>query len=153
MAMTDKKRQFIKARKMGMNQTEAAVFAGYSEKTAEVQGSRLMRDPDVAKHLVDVKDGVKSDVKVDEVLETDVTPTPQDVKKAARLYSDPLEKLLDLMNCGDQKTEFEAAKVLMPFVHGKIGEKGKKENQKDEAAALAAGKFGAMRPPTRKFNS
>lgn len=128
MAMTEKKKQFIKAIKMGMTQKDAAVFAGYSKQTAESQGCRLMKDPDVKKHLGEVKNIVK----VDNTCEVDFIPTEQDVKKVLE-FQDPKEKLLFLMNNGDEKIQFEAAKALMPYIHGKVGETGKKETKEERA--------------------
>lgn len=44
---SDRKRLFAKNWLSGMNKTEAAIAAGYSEKTAQVKGSQLSRDPAV----------------------------------------------------------------------------------------------------------
>jgi phage terminase small subunit len=50
-------------------------------------------------------------------------------------------------DCGSEaRLRVDAAKALMPFVHKKLGEGGKKE-QKDEAAKKVAGRFSAGAPP------
>jgi phage terminase small subunit len=61
---------------------------------------------------------------------------------------DPKEFLSSLMNDAraDVKLRFEAAKALMPFVHAKIGEVGKKD-QKQNDAQKVAGRFTASAPP------
>jgi phage terminase small subunit len=46
----------------------------------------------------------------------------------------------------DPRLRMDAAKALLPFVHAKIGEGGKKDQQKD-AAKKAASKFVAATPP------
>jgi phage terminase small subunit len=43
---------------------------------------------------------------------------------------------------------FEAAKQALPYEHGRIGEKGKKEDKKDRAKDVAKGRFGTKQPPT-----
>ena len=46
----------------------------------------------------------------------------------------------------DMKLRLDAAKILMPFVHTKKGEGGKKENQQ-EAAKKVASRFSQSAPP------
>ena len=64
-------------------------------------------------------------------------------------HKDPKVFLLALMNDleADVKLRAEAAKTLMPFMHGKIGEGGKKDEKQDAAKRAGAGKFGASAPP------
>ena len=63
-------------------------------------------------------------------------------------YDDPLAFLKAVMNDAgsEAKIRVDAAKALMPFVHQKLGEGGKKEQQK-EAAHKAAGRFSPAPPP------
>ena len=73
MALTSRKRAFIAALREGASNRDAAVAAGYSERTASAAGSRLVKDKDVAAELMklralglmppDVKGDVKPDVK------------------------------------------------------------------------------------------
>lgn len=51
MALTTKKKRFADALSKGTNPTEAAIHAGYSEKTARVKGWQLSNDPEVKKYL------------------------------------------------------------------------------------------------------
>ncbi|MGK3686570.1 terminase small subunit, partial [Escherichia coli] len=51
MALTTKKKRFADALSRGANPTEAAIHAGYSEKTARVKGWQLSNDPEVKKYL------------------------------------------------------------------------------------------------------
>uniref|UniRef100_UPI0006679767 hypothetical protein n=1 Tax=Burkholderia multivorans TaxID=87883 RepID=UPI0006679767 len=63
-------------------------------------------------------------------------------------FTDPKAFLIAAMN--DARTEpklrIDAAKALMPFVHKRLGEGGKKE-QRDEAAKKAASRFAQAAPP------
>lgn len=63
-------------------------------------------------------------------------------------HKDPKVFLLALMNDleADVKLRADAAKALMPFMHNKLGEGGKKEQQAD-AAKKVAGKFASTVPP------
>lgn len=56
---------------------------------------------------------------------------------------DPLTFLTSVMtdNNAEVKARIDAAKALMPFFHGRIGDIGKKAAQKDEAAKVAEGAF------------
>ena len=47
MAMNEQKELFAKAKLRGLSNREAAIAAGYSEKTASASGSRLAKDEDV----------------------------------------------------------------------------------------------------------
>jgi phage terminase small subunit len=70
-------------------------------------------------------------------------------------HKDPKVFLLALMNDleADVKLRAEAAKTLMPFMHGKIGEGGKKDQQQDAAKKVAGGKFAAAAPPKLVVNN
>lgn len=63
--------------------------------------------------------------------------------------NDPLQFLTDQMNNTglDARLRIDAAKALMPFVHHKKGEGGKKDERLDAAKKVASGKFGAFAPP------
>ena len=51
MALTGKKRAFADAVLAGLSNKEAAIRAGFSEKTASAAGSRNVKDPDVKAYL------------------------------------------------------------------------------------------------------
>ena len=63
-------------------------------------------------------------------------------------HTDPKLFLLALMNDleADVKLRADAAKALMPFMHTKLGEGGKKE-QRTEDAKRVAGRFSPGAPP------
>ncbi|MCK2124321.1 terminase small subunit [Pseudomonas sp. PNPG3] len=178
MALTSRKRAFIAALREGASNRDAAVAAGYSEKTASAAGSRLVKDKDVAAELLklralglmppDVKGDVKAHVKAKPAAkpsdqaeqapdsaqvaddEPESEPAGFDLTQAL-LHRDPKDFLLSVMNDlgSEPKLRVDAAKALMPFVHPRKGESGKKDQAKEKAAEAATGKFGARRGPLR----
>lgn len=66
----------------------------------------------------------------------------------AAYYDDPLTFLKAVMNDSgsEAKLRVDAAKALMPFMHQKLGEGGKKE-QKNEEAKKVAGRFAQAMAP------
>ncbi|HGM5580766.1 TPA: terminase small subunit [Pseudomonas putida] len=178
MALTSRKRAFIAALREGASNRAAAIAAGYSEKTASAAGSRLVKDKDVAAELMklialglmplDVKGGVKADVKAGPAAraakQADAGPESepavddqQDPEPAgfdlvqALLHRDPKDFLLSVMNDmgSEPKLRVDAAKALMPFVHPRKGESGKKDQAQAKAEQASTGKFGARRGPLR----
>ena len=66
------------------------------------------------------------------------------VLEDALTHKDPRAFLLAVMNDGatEAKLRVDAAKALMPFMHQKLGEGGKKEQKQEAAEKAATGKFG-----------
>jgi phage terminase small subunit len=152
MALTDKKRRFADALQSGASKREAAIAAGYSEKTASQAGSKLAKDPDVVA-AISRKTRAKN-------------ATPAEVKAAAKVnspaveistgeglvfaeFSDPRDFLVAVMNEQDAEPRLrvDAAKALMPYVHGKVADQGKKEAVADAAKQAGKGKYSQGRPP------
>lgn len=135
MAFTDKKRRFAAALRAGASNKDAAIAAGYSEKTASQAGSRLAKDPDVLAELAR-KDHVEQ-AKAEAKAQGKAINLPD----LGKMYSDPKDFLKALMNdpSEDMKLRVEAAKTLMPFIHGKVADQGKKEAKQEEAEKAAAG--------------
>lgn len=162
MALTPKKRAFIAAVREGASNKDAAIAAGCPVKTASAAGSRLAKDSDVIAelHKLDALHPVKADVKTVKGVKAPETPhapeelaaqsesTPFDLTKALT-HRDPKDFLLAVMNDfeSEPKLRVDAAKALMPFVHPRKGESGKKEQAKDKAAQVAAGRFGTRKGP------
>jgi len=55
MALTDKQEMFCREYLIDLNATQAAIRAGYSEKTANRIGSENLSKPDVAQRIIDLK--------------------------------------------------------------------------------------------------
>lgn len=69
--LTPKQEQFCQEYVVDLNATQAAIRAGYSKKTAESQGSTLLRNPKVAERIGGLRAEVaaRNDVTVDRVIQ------------------------------------------------------------------------------------
>ncbi|MBP6861356.1 MAG: terminase small subunit [Neisseriaceae bacterium] len=149
MAMTKKKQSFADAILRGANQTQAALEAGCPASSAAQSGSRYAKDPDIIAYI-QKKENVKSDVKgvvksKKAKKEVDLPPsklTMADVERVMKNYVDPLDYLMDVINSDvaevDDKLKVDCAKAALPYFHGKVATKGKKEAAKEKAEALSA---------------
>lgn len=142
MALTDKKRRFAAALRSGASNKEAAIAAGYSEKTAAQAGSRLAKDPDVLAELVR-KEHVEQ-----AKAEAKAQGREVNLPDLGKMYSDPKDFLMALMNDGaeDVKLRLEAAKTLMPVFHAKKDSAGKKAAAQEQAEKVAS-RFAPAPPP------
>ncbi|MDR6394640.1 terminase small subunit [Herbaspirillum seropedicae] len=140
MALTAKKKLFAEALLRGKSNKDAAIEAGYSAATASAAGSRLVKDPAVAAYLKACREEVAAAAAATPVSSFDI--------KRALQYSDPRAFLLATMNDSkmEDKLRVDAAKALMPFMHKKLGEGGKKD-ARDEEAKKVASRFPAAAPP------
>lgn len=162
MALTPKKRAFVDAVRGGASNRDAAIAAGCPEKTASAAGSRLAKDKDVVAelHKLNALFPVNGDVKPVKAEPPPVQPDsaePEDGPAGfdlgrALIHRDPKDFLLAVMNDleSEAKLRVDAAKALMPFVHQRKGEGGKKEQAKEKASQAATGVFGPRKPPTLK---
>jgi phage terminase small subunit len=144
MALTAKKKAFAQAKHDGANNKEAVIFAGCSPETASQAGSRMAKDSDVIaqlERLKNVKD-VNSDVKPN----PKTIVTKNDIDNVGS-QSDPLKFLEEIWTdpVEDMKLRMDAAKAALPYFHGKVADKGKKESKAEEAKKAAqSGKFGTL---------
>lgn len=146
MALTGKKRAFADAVLAGFSNKEAAIRAGFSEKTASAAGSRNVKDPDVKAYLEQRRAGGGG-----EVAKVALPPPPADNLVDIPSTDDPMEFLTKLMNepSADIRIRADVAKAMLPFKHQKLGEGGKKD-QKNENAKKVASRFAAAAPPQLK---
>ncbi|MCF5805213.1 terminase small subunit [Pseudomonas tremae] len=155
MALTPKQRAFVDAVRGGASNKNAAIAAGYAADSASAAGSRLAKHPNVMAALgaKPVNKNVKAPTSVPAAGEAaaeleEMKEAGFDLAKAMR-HADPKDFLLAVMN--DYQTEaklrVDAAKALMPFVHQRRGEGGKKEQAKEKAAGAANGRFGVRKGP------
>lgn len=152
--LSPKQKSYAQARAEGMNQTNSALAAGYSEKTARQAASRLEKDPDVFAHIQRLKGAP---------LEQVALSTQKTVKRLEKFVSkpihaddapktmdnigtlDPLEFMKQLVSdvSEDPRLRLEAAKALSPYIHAKKAEMGKKESQQAAADELkTSSRFG-----------
>lgn len=147
MALTEKMKKFARAIVDGATNKEAAISAGYAEKTASQQGSKLRNDSEIIVYIEKLKAekegrSLTSEKPKVKTISTHEDDNPLDNEDYAK--DDPLQFLIDVMNKSDDMfLRFNAAKAALPYVHGKVAEKGKKESRADEAKDIAqsGGKF------------
>lgn len=162
--LTAQKRKFALALMSGTSRKDAAIKAGYSERSARSKGSQLANDPEVIafierkkKEKVEVDDEPASRRNVNTPPENVYTPAvnnPPETHSQQRHYDDPIEYLKAVMNGiePDDMGRRDAAKAILPYTHPKKGEGGKKD-AKAEAAKKAANKFAVQQPPKLVVNN
>ncbi|AZC04174.1 MULTISPECIES: terminase small subunit [Acinetobacter calcoaceticus/baumannii complex] len=154
MALTEKMEKFALAIVDGKTNKEAAISAGYAEKTASQQGSKLSKDPEIIVYIEKLKAqkegrSLTSDqpkVKPENEPENsgeDETPVDEFQFEG----DDPLDFLIKVMNFNGNKLplRMQAAIAALPYKHGKVAEKGKKETKAETAReGSKSGKFATL---------
>lgn len=142
MALTEQKRRYADARLSGMAKKEAAIAAGCPVKTAAQAASRYEKDPDVQAAM-----GRTVAVQAKRVDAPKIDPAPY-IPAAS---DDPKLFLQSMMNDLEAEPRFrlDAAKALMPYVHGKVADAGKKDAKEAAAKEVSRGKFAAGAPPLK----
>lgn len=143
MALTEKKKAFALEKRNGKDNKEAAILAGCPEKTASAAGARLAKDPDVIAYLERLEEAATEQVVKHDIKPLTTNTTIESAKNLAdplafleSVYSDPVE---------DMALRVRAAQAALPYVHGKVAEKGKKETKAEAARDGAkSGKFATL---------
>ena len=176
MSLTAKMRKFAQAVVSGLSNKDSAITAGYAEKTAAQAGAKLAKNPDIISYIEKLKadkkltsDSQKVKVEKEKVKAenfVEVVSVEPEVEQANGQFvgrddiaivgiDDPLEYLKTIWTNKEEDPDLrlKAAQAAMPYVHGKVGTKGKKETQKDEARDIAggAGKF-ATRAARKRYS-
>lgn len=105
MALTDKQQRFVDEYLIDLNATQAAIRAGYSPKTANEQGARLLANVSVA---VAVKEGKKAREERTEVTQDWVVHEMVEQYKAAN------QRIPKVSFGGDQVTDENGKLVFVP---------------------------------------
>ena len=140
--LTEKQQAFVANKAAGVTNRDAAIAAGYAVAGAAVSADKLMRNPAIRRAI---KAATKDAQPVDAKSDAPVMPRAR--------YTDAMTFLKDVMNHAGLPIAMraDAAKQLLPYMHARIGELGKKEKAKERAHANAtAGKqrFRPSTPPT-----
>jgi len=139
--LTKKQQAFVTHKVAGCTNKDAAIAAGYAVGSAAQAGDRLAKHPAIRAAL---KAAGKATPGVD-AKPTNAPKMPRDK------YADPKDFLLDVMNLAalPVAVRADAAKQLLPYMHARMGETGKKETKRQNAAAIARGrhKFATKSPP------
>lgn len=160
MALTAKKRLFAQAIIKGLSNRDAAIHAGYSEKSASTKGAMLAKDPDVIAYIEQcqkLEKSASSNGKKVQVVQAEKIDNVAHEKSNSEFVGrgeipvgsieDPLEYLKSIWTSEfvDDELRMKAAIAGLPYVHGKVAAKGKKETKADEAKqATKSGKFGTL---------
>ncbi|BFM72077.1 terminase small subunit [Acinetobacter baumannii] len=154
MALTEKMEKFALAIVDGKTNKEAAISAGYAEKTASAAGARLAKDPEIivyiemlkakkeGRSLTSDRPNVKPENKPENSGE-DENP----IEEFQFEGDDPLDFLIKVMNFNGNKLplRMQAAIAALPYKHGKVAEKGKKETKAETAReGSKSGKFATL---------
>lgn len=155
MALTDKKRRFVDALLSGATNREAAIAAGYSERTASQAGSKLAKDEDVLTEVgrrLKQKQASSVEVKPPRKVKGVELEAEESAELTLTKTDDPRDFLTELMNAdqADMRMRLEAAKTLMPYTHGKVADQGKKEQKAEAAKEVGKGKYSQGKPPAGK---
>lgn len=132
---TEKQRAFIEAKARGLKNRDAAVLAGYADGGGlDVMASAMMRRADIKAAIKVARAKLP---KAEAPKEPEDAPSPLGMQRDH--YADPMDFLTDLMNHPTLPlpARAKAAEILMPYKHGRVGEKGKKEKQGDAAGEVA----------------
>lgn len=131
MALTQRKKAFAHARLQGKKKEEAAVLAGYAERSAAAKGCQLENDPDVVAYLASLNSQGGGGLDATPLGEAAI----QAEFRAMENVSNSLEFLKTIYKNPriDRKIRIEAAKAALPYEFGRVGEKGIKEGRQDEA--------------------
>lgn len=153
MALTAKMKAFAQAIADGESKKDAAISAGYPEKTAMQQGSKLSKNPEIIAYIDQCSSAKKLTSKAkkltpekSKVNSADSCENDNPLSDESYARDDPLQFLIDVMNGSDDMfMRVNAAKAALPYIHGKVAEKGKKETKADDAKkATQGGKFGTL---------
>jgi phage terminase small subunit len=156
MVLTDKQRQFVDAKARGASNREAAEAAGCKASTAAAAGSRWANDPKIAAAILAKRQELTVNPERKRKQRADPDEAVPDEEDQGGEYldclpdtDDPLVWLLALMNEPKAKVfdRRNAAQTSLPYVHGKKGEAGKKEQKAEASKEASKGKFSAGKPP------
>lgn len=106
MALSPKQQRFVEEYLVDLNGTQAAIRAGYSAKTAEQQGSRLLRNVQVSTALTEAK------TKRSERLAIDADYVLQ---QAVKLHERCMQEIAPVVDRKGQQVTDEAGNLLFEF--------------------------------------
>lgn len=155
---TEKQLAYATHRAEGMNITQSAIAAGYSRAGANRQGSALEKIPHVRAAIARIKrEKKKGNVSTDDHIKSIMGQPAGEAKRGRRgdeeprmkaKYASPLEVLQDTYNNPrmPDSIRLRAAEQALPYLHARVGEKGKKELAADRAKEVAGGKSTPVKP-------
>lgn len=141
--LTEMQTAYVENRAAGVKRREAAVAAGYSAASADQQAYTLENREDIKRAIAAAKKRLKGHAKSlgINLPKEDDEDIPDRNKMPKATYSDAKEFLLDAMNhlMLPIAVRGDYAKALLPYQHGRVGETGKKQSQKERAKEITEG--------------
>ncbi len=154
MALTEKMEKFALAIVDGKTNKEAAISAGYAEKTASAAGARLAKDPEIIVYIEMLKAQKEGRSLTFDSPKVKLKDTPENsgededpIEEFQFEGDDPLDFLIKVMNFNGNKLplRMQAAIAALPYKHGKVAEKGKKQTKAETAReGSKSGKFATL---------
>lgn len=154
MALTEKMEKFALAIVDGKTNKEAAISAGYAEKTASAAGARLAKDPEIIVYIEMLKAQKEGRSLTSDSPKVKLKDTPENsgededpIGEFQFEGDDPLDFLIKVMNFNGNKLplRMQAAIAALPYKHGKVAEKGKKQTKAETAReGSKSGKFATL---------
>ncbi|MCW8534244.1 terminase small subunit [Acinetobacter baumannii] len=154
MALTEKMEKFALAIVDGKTNKEAAISAGYAEKTASAAGARLAKDPEIIVYIEMLKAQKEGRSLTSNSPKVKLKDTPENsgededpIEEFQFEGDDPLDFLIKVMNFNGNKLplRMQAAIAALPYKHGKVAEKGKKQTKAETAReGSKSGKFATL---------
>lgn len=150
MALTEKMKKFARAIVDGATNKEAAISAGYEEKTASQQGSKLKNNSEIIVYIEKLKAEKEGRSLTSDEPKVKPENSGEDDNPLDNFSfdgDDPLEFLIAVMLSDGNKMplRMQAAIAALPYKHGKVAAKGKKETKEDAAkAATKSGKYATL---------
>ncbi|HHP8316907.1 terminase small subunit [Acinetobacter baumannii] len=154
MALTEKMEKFALAIVDGKTNKEAAISAGYAEKTASAAGARLAKDPGIIVYIEMLKAQKEGRSLTSDSPKVKLKDTPENsgededpIEEFQFEGDDPLDFLIKVMNFNGNKLplRMQAAIAALPYKHGKVAEKGKKQTKAETAReGSKSGKFATL---------
>ncbi|AXY57281.1 hypothetical protein CDG60_12315 [Acinetobacter chinensis] len=146
MALTDNMKAFAQAKVQGKSNKDAALAAGYSEKSAGAKGSQLAKNPEVIAYLAALLNQGGEGAAAFESMPLGEAAIQADIKEMESV-TNSLEYLRSIYKNSrlDRKVRIEAAKAALPYEFGRVQETGKKEGKKEKAeVASKHGRFATL---------
>ncbi|MFI7960546.1 terminase small subunit [Acinetobacter baumannii] len=154
MALTEKMEKLALAIVDGKTNKEAAISAGYAEKTASAAGARLAKDPEIIVYIEMLKAQKEGRSLTSDSPKVKPKDTPENsgedenpIEEFQFEGDDPLDFLIKVMNFNGNKLplRMQAAIAALPYKHGKVAEKGKKQTKAETAReGSKSGKFATL---------
>lgn len=136
--LTEMQQKFAEGKAAGLGNRDAAIAAGYATNSADVTAAKLLARADIKAEVQRMKKVVAKSPKVGFGVPE---PDADDDKGIPARFGSSLELMQHCYNNPKLPLglRFEAAKQALPYEHGKVGEKGKKQTAKERADEISNG--------------